>query len=86
MKFYIFHISLLFIFFTSCEKDVNLNLDNIPNQLVVDASIENGMPPIVILSKSLNYFSKINRDTLAASFVKNASVFISTGTKNVNLT
>jgi hypothetical protein len=86
MKFHIFQIILLFILFTSCEKDVNLKLDKIPNQLVVDASIENGMPPIVILSKSLNYFSKINRDTLAASFVKNASVFISTDTKNVKLT
>jgi hypothetical protein len=47
--------------FISCEKDIELNLDKTPNQLVIDASIENGRPPVVILSKSLNYFNKINK-------------------------
>ena len=48
--------------------------------LVVDASIESGQPPIVILSKSLNYFDKITPEILAGSFVHNAEVTISTGT------
>jgi hypothetical protein len=85
MKFPIPLIILLFSIFISCEKDVELKLEKTPKQLVVDATIENGMPPIVILSKSLNYFSKINKDTLAASFVKNAAVFVNTQSQKVRL-
>lgn len=81
-------ILLLFVFvgFISCEKDIELNLDKTPNQLVIDASIENGRPPVVILSKSLNYFNKINKDSLAASFVHNADVKINNGLKIFKLT
>jgi len=46
----------------------------------VDASIENDRPPFVILSKSLGYFSEINPDILAESFVRNAQVSVSNGT------
>jgi hypothetical protein len=81
-------ILLFFVFvgFISCEKDIELNLEKTPNQLVIDASIENGKPPVVILSKSLNYFNKINKDSLAASFVHNADVKINTGVKMFKLT
>ena len=81
-------ILLFFVFlgFISCEKDIELNLDKTPNQLVIDASIENGKPPVVILSKSLNYFNKINKDSLAASFVHNADVKINNGVKLFKLT
>lgn len=81
-------ILLFFVFvgFISCEKDIDLNLDKTPNQLVIDASIENGRPPVVILSKSLNYFNKINKDSLAASFVHNADVKINNGVKMFKLT
>lgn len=81
-------ILLFFVFvgFISCEKDIELNLDKTPNQLVIDASIENGRPPVVILSKSLNYFNKINKDSLAASFVHNADVKINNGVKMFKLT
>jgi len=82
-------IILLFFVFAvliSCEKDIELNLDKTPNQLVIDASIENDRPPVVILSKSLNYFNKINKDSLAASFVHNADVKINNGVKMFKLT
>jgi hypothetical protein len=81
-------ILLFFVFlgFISCEKDIELNLEKTPNKLVVDASIENGRPPIVILSTSLNYFNKINKDSLASSFVRNADVKINNGVKDFKLT
>ncbi len=64
----------------SCEKDVTLNLNTAEPLLVVDAQIESGEAPVVVLTKSLGYFSKIDPQILAGSFVRNAEVYISNGT------
>jgi hypothetical protein len=48
----------------------------------VEATIENNQPPYVVLTKSLNYFSKISPEILANSFVRNADIFMSNGTQN----
>src|SRR5580698_3826119 len=71
--------------FSSCEKAINFNLSASPSQLVVDASIENNKAPVVILSSSLNYFSQITPAILENSFVHNAVVTISNGTKTQQL-
>jgi Domain of unknown function (DUF4249) len=76
---------LMLISFASCEKDIDIELDDTSESLVVDGSIENGQPPLLFLSKSLNYFSQINPDILANSFVRNAEVYISDGTKRHRL-
>ena len=73
---------LYFIFplsFYSCEKGITFKLDESPPKLVVEATIENGQPPLVFLSQSLDYFSKITPDILAKSFVHNAEVYVSNG-------
>ncbi|MBD0332408.1 MAG: DUF4249 family protein, partial [Chitinophagaceae bacterium] len=63
----------------SCEKTVDFKLNEQPDKLVVEATIENSQPPRVFLSNSLNFFSKISPDVLAQSFVHNADVFVSNG-------
>lgn len=65
--------------FVSCEKAVTFDLDQVSSKLVVEATIENGQYPFVILSRSLNYFSEISPDILDSSFVKGAEVFVSNG-------
>lgn len=74
-------ISLL----TSCEKAIDFNLDEQLPKLVVEATIENGEPPVVILTNSLNYFSQISPQILAGSFVRNADVFVSNGLQTQKL-
>ena len=69
----------------SCEKNINFKLKTVPDILVVDASIENDQPPIVILSKSFDYFSNINPAALDTSFVHNAEVSISNGIQSQKL-
>ena len=64
----------------SCEKDIQFNLNESANVLVVDAVIENSKAPTVVLTTSLSYFSKIEPQILAASFVHDAEVYISNGT------
>src|SRR5262245_4141372 len=64
----------------SCEKNIDFELKESPSVLVVDAEIENDKVPTVILSKSFSYFSAIDPQMLAGSFVHNADVYISNGT------
>lgn len=68
------------VLFSSCEKSISFTPENSDPLLVVEASIESGQAPTVILSKSVNYFSKISPDILAGSFVRNAKVTMSNGT------
>lgn len=63
----------------SCERDINFKLDTTASKLVVDATIENGQPPMAVLTKSVGYFSHISPEILANSFVHNADVFVSNG-------
>jgi hypothetical protein len=73
-------IALLVTLCTSCEKDVDLNLKSAEPVLVVDAKIEDGQPPVVVLTKSLGFFSNINAQILANAFIRNADVYVSNGT------
>ncbi len=84
MKFLLTTI-LVCLFFSSCEKAINFNLQESPSQLVVDGSIENDKAPIIILSTSLDYFSQISSAILEKSFVHNATVTISNGIKTQQL-
>jgi hypothetical protein len=79
MKRIVFCIATALIF-SSCEKNINFNLNNAESVLVVDAQIENAQAPTVVLTKSLDYFSNINPQILSNSFVHNATVTISNGT------
>ncbi|MCA0398470.1 MAG: DUF4249 domain-containing protein [Bacteroidetes bacterium] len=67
------------VLFSACEKAVSFTLDKADAKLVVDASIENGQPPRVVLTHSLDYFSRINADILARSFVHGAQIDVSNG-------
>jgi hypothetical protein len=78
-------IILFCLLIVSCEKNINITLDASQSRLVVDATIENGRPPMVFLSKSLDYFSKIDPAVLSSSFVRNAKVRITDGTTEVLL-
>lgn len=76
---------LILIVAISCEKAVDFKLKDNEPKLVVEATIENGHAPLVILSQSLNYFSTIDPKLLASSFVHDADVSVSNGTKTHKL-
>lgn len=78
-------ILLTGMLFTGCEKNINFDLDEAPSTLVVDANIENGQAPIVVLTKSLDYFSSINPSIIQDLFVHDAEVTLSNGTKTHRL-
>src|SRR5664279_932910 len=74
-------VLICFTCLISCEKNINFKLKVVPDILVVDANIENNQPPVVVLSKSFDYFSEVTPATLDTSFVHNAIVTISNGTQ-----
>ena len=77
---YFFSLLITSLILSACEKGVTFDLDESDPKIVVDASIETNQPPIVILSKSMNFFDQITPDILANSFVRNADVYVSNGT------
>ena len=79
MKAVLSFISALLLL-SSCEKNIDFQLNQASDLLVVDANIENAKPPVVVLTKSFNIFNEINPAILLSSFVRNATVTISNGT------
>jgi hypothetical protein len=80
-----FAILVLLGTLSSCEKDIQFSLEEQPPKLIVEATIENGQAPVVLLSTSLNYFSKISPELLAQSFAHGATVEISNGSRTHRL-
>ncbi len=78
-------LAVVLFAFVSCEKDIQLQPEIQAPKLVVEAQIEDGQAPYVILSSSLNYFSTIDAATLNGTYVRNAKVSISDGSRNVAL-
>ena len=73
--------ALPFVFFlAACEKKIDFKLHDQPDKLVVEGVIENDQPPVIVLTKSVGYFSKISAEILTNSFVHGAEVFVSNGT------
>lgn len=78
-------IACLLLLTTSCEKGISFQPKNAETGVVVEAYIESGQPPVVLISRSLDYFSKITPDLLANSFIRNAEVMVSNGTRTHKL-
>ncbi|HRP88849.1 MAG TPA: DUF4249 domain-containing protein [Edaphocola sp.] len=79
-------LGLAVVFFTSCEKEVSFDLPkDIAEKVVVEGSIELNQPPFVLLTKSFGFFSKLDLSSLQNSFLSGAEIFVSDGSRNVQL-
>lgn len=76
---------LLVVSLVSCERSIELNPAVQTPVLVVDGQVEQSQPPVVILTKSVSYFSTLNANVLSNSFVHNAVVKVSDGTRTHQL-
>lgn len=65
------------ILLLGCEKKIDFELEDQPDKMVIEATIENDRPPVVVLSRSVGYFSRITTDILSQSFVHGAEVYVS---------
>jgi hypothetical protein len=70
------------VYLLSCEKEVNFDLGTSAEKVVVEGTIETGLPPYVFLTKSIGFFSKVDLSTLSNSFIHGAKITVSDDTKS----
>lgn len=75
----------LILFISSCEKEVHIKMVSAPAQVVVQGGIETGMPPYVLLTTSIGFFSNVDLTTLQNSFLHGAVITVSDGSRTVTL-
>ncbi|MCC9167044.1 DUF4249 family protein [Pontibacter harenae] len=75
---YILWLLLIMALF-GCEDDVTLDLPAGEEQLVVEGHIEQGAPPIVVVTRTVPVFSNATIQDRAARFVHGAEVVVRSG-------
>lgn len=68
-----------------CEKEITVDLPSVPQQIVVEGSIEQGRPPVVLLTWSQGYFDATDLSSFANLFVRGANVRIWDGQDTIPL-
>lgn len=76
-------LSLALLF--GCEEDVTIDLPAGEEQLVVEGHIEQGAPPVLVLTRSVPVFADASLETLEKSFVHDAKVTVTTGGQSYTL-
>lgn len=73
--------TLLGLIFTQCQKEIEVELPDYKQKIVIEGSIENGQPAMVIVSRSVPYFSTIDLETLMNDvFIRDAEVTVTSST------
>lgn len=80
-----FCVTCCVLFFTSCEKEIDLKIKTNPNEIIVEGHIENDLPPYVILTKSISLYDNININNLGNFFVSGATITVKTDNDSVQL-
>jgi hypothetical protein len=80
------YFCLLVLFVSSCTKEVKIDIPGYKEQLVIDGSIETGMPAIVLLSKTNDIYAPTNLEAYLNGFVSGATITISDGSTTDTLT
>lgn len=63
----------------ACEKEITVELPRTEPRIVVEGTIETGAPPIILLSRTQNFFDPTNVGAIAATFVSEATVTVFDG-------
>lgn len=74
-------VVVLVVSFYSCRKEINVKLPEYTQKLVVEASIETGLPTQVLLSFTAPYFGNADLSNPSQFFVKGAFVTVSDGSQ-----
>ena len=78
-------IGTLILVLIGCEKDITIDLPEGEAKIVVQGSIEQGQPPIVLLSYSSGYFDPADAKSIANSYVRDAQVKMIHGGDTITL-
>lgn len=79
-------VILVLVSMVSCQKEIEIDLPTPKNSFVVEAYIENGKYPVVVLTRNSSYFDPVDSTTLQKLFVTEANIYISDGIQTEKLT
>ncbi len=77
---------LLLPFLSGCQKEVQIDLPDVEQELVVEGILEQDQPPLIILTKTQGYFDPVDPTTVEGLFVHGAVVTLNNGTADYPLT
>ena len=69
----------------SCEKEVHISMESSPSKMVVQGGIETGQPPYIFLTSTISFFAKVDLTSLQNSFLHDAEITVSDGSRTVAL-
>ncbi len=75
----------LSVILSGCETDITVDLPQTEVKIVVEGSIEPGLPPFVLLTRSAPFFGTFDPNNLADYFVRDAEVIINDGFSDYTL-
>lgn len=64
---------------------MNIDLGTTPDRIVVQGQIETNQPPFVALTSTISFFDNVDLSTLEKSFLHDADIRVSDGSKTVKL-
>lgn len=70
---------IMTVFFTSCEKDITIDLPESEEKIVVEGWIEQGEYAKIILTKNSPYFSVVDSIALTKLIITDATITVSDG-------
>lgn len=73
-------------FLIGCEKEITVELPDTPQRLVVEGTIEPGLPPFVILTRTQSFFDPLDANAISNSFVRGANITVDNGNGPIVLT
>lgn len=62
-----------------CEKEITVEVPETAQKLVVEGTIEPGLPPFVILTRTQSFFDPLDAGAIANSFVRDAVITVDNG-------
>lgn len=63
-------LTILFVFFTACEKDITVDLPKADEKIVVEGFIEYNDYSVVFLTKNASYFDPVDTNVVNNSIIK----------------
>lgn len=72
-------------FLIGCEKEITVELPDTPERLVVEGTIEPGLPPFVILTRTQSFFEPLDASAISNSFVRGAVMPVDNGNGPIQL-
>jgi hypothetical protein len=79
-------LSFLIMGLNSCSKEVKIDIPGFDEQIVIDGSIETGIPAIIFLSNSKDIYAPTDINSYLNGFISGATVTVSNGTITDTLT